>query len=69
MHRNIPNHDLIIECDQQNPDDDGRKADVGDIAHEGYQVLDKNNPVNDLDRRGLATPVSPHPRRRPRNFY
>lgn len=68
MGRNIPNDDLIIELDPQNPDE-GRGQEDASYLRTGYERLDKNEPAYDLDRRGLGTPVSSRPRRWPRNSY
>lgn len=68
MGRNIPNHDLIIELDAQNPEKFQGVEDAS-FRKTGYERLDQNKPEYDLDRRGLGTPVSVRPRRWPRNEY
>lgn len=68
MGRNIPNHDLKIRVDEIQPDDH-REVSRGSMAREGYECLDDNDPEYDLDRRGIAEPVSVRPRRWPRNEY
>jgi hypothetical protein len=69
MGRNIPNCDLKIRAEQVQPEGDGRKINRGSMAREGYECLDSNDPEYDLDRRGIAEPVSVRPRRWPRNEY